>query len=266
MNRIEKKCFVGSVMLHGLLLAVVLFGAAFLSSPKFVKIGPVIDMKAIPTDLDKNTGGNPNGNPTPPPLALAKPEPPPPVKQEVKPEPVKPEPVRKEERQPVKEKPEFEERGAKPGADKVSAHHDRDSPHQQRGAGAPPSAAVKRKRPASISRRWSAGAEQKRSAQQIGGIIGGVGESWSRTDGATDWSGRVAYANYSSLIWIITDARSRRVILSDEDAGSFHTHRGFARRDGEQFAVAPDGTPSDKQDRAMNSSASYRDFPRRQWT
>src|SRR5687767_12305757 len=96
MNRLQKKCFVASACLHGLLLVALVFGTAFLSPDKKLKdMGPVVDIvNAIPTDRMVNTGGNPNGNPTPPAPAPepAKPIQPPPPQAKAELEPPKPQP------------------------------------------------------------------------------------------------------------------------------------------------------------------------------
>jgi TonB family protein len=108
MTRLEKKCFVGSAALHGLLLIVFLFGSAFLSSKQKTVSIPIIQLhNAIPTDKLISTGGSPKGaqNPAPPAPLPEPPKPLPPAPEPPKPEPAKPEPVKPE---PVKAEPKKE--------------------------------------------------------------------------------------------------------------------------------------------------------------
>jgi TonB family protein len=122
MTRLEKKCFLASAALHGLLVVVLLFGAAFLGPPKEK---PLLNrINVIPSIVVENAlaggGGNPNlartdeqvkGNsvnpadaspapiPTPakPPVVHARETPPPPQPRPqptLRPEPVKPEPAK----------------------------------------------------------------------------------------------------------------------------------------------------------------------------
>jgi TonB family protein len=105
MSRFEKKCFIGSAGLHGLLLICFVFGSAFLGSKKTMILPPVVTMTAIATDKAVSTGGNPNGGgaPTPQPPT---PTPPPPEPPKVEP---KQEPPKQETRQqePEKEPPKI---------------------------------------------------------------------------------------------------------------------------------------------------------------
>ena len=87
MNRLQKKCLIGSVALHGFLLLILLVGPAFLSPNK-----PMDDLQVIEfipdllVDENVSGGGNPNAGAQPPP-----PQPKPEVKPEPRPE-VKPDP------------------------------------------------------------------------------------------------------------------------------------------------------------------------------
>jgi TonB family protein len=104
MNRLERKCLLGSAALHGLLVVILLVGSAFLKPPP--QPAPVM-LEIIPENALKFTdgrssGGDPNAarTPAPKPLPEVKPLPPPP-KVEKPPEPVKP----REEAKPKEEEP-----------------------------------------------------------------------------------------------------------------------------------------------------------------
>ncbi|HEY6168564.1 MAG TPA: TonB family protein [Verrucomicrobiae bacterium] len=99
MGRLQKKCFVASACLHGLLLGVLIFGSGFFSGRKIIS-APVLEFipaNAILTDGATSGGGNPNvttppaaGSPAPPAPAVAKAEPPKSKAREPEPEPPKP--------------------------------------------------------------------------------------------------------------------------------------------------------------------------------
>lgn len=79
MNRLQKKCVVASVSLHGLLAAVLLFGPAFLASRDQAVDMAVLDViPATLVDAAFSRRGTPNVKP-PPPAPLVKPAPPPPA-------------------------------------------------------------------------------------------------------------------------------------------------------------------------------------------
>lgn len=110
MNRLEKKCFIGSAGFHGLLLVVFVFGTAFFTSKTPPDLGPVVNIiNAIPTDLPFNSGGNPNANPTPPQQKIEPAQPPPPAEPPKAAKPPEPEhePVKMPDPKPeVQKKPE----------------------------------------------------------------------------------------------------------------------------------------------------------------
>lgn len=118
MTRLEKKCFVGSAALHGLLLVVFLFGSAFFSSKQKTVSLQVIQLQgAIPTDKLISTGGSPTGaqNPAPPAPMPEPPKPLPPQPEPPKPELVKPEPPKPEpQKEVVKSKPVETKKDVKP--------------------------------------------------------------------------------------------------------------------------------------------------------
>ena len=116
MTRLQKKCFLASAGLHGLLVLVILFGAAFLGP---AKEKPLVNrLNVVPSRLVENAlsggGGNPNlartdeqvkGNSLNPAHSAPEPLPPPPKPPEVvqareprppqpRPDPVRPDPVK----------------------------------------------------------------------------------------------------------------------------------------------------------------------------
>src|SRR5262245_22806196 len=67
MNRLQKKCFIASASLHGLLVLILLVGPAFLASKSKLNDMPVLDV--IPSRLVDEAfsgGGNPKAPPPPP--------------------------------------------------------------------------------------------------------------------------------------------------------------------------------------------------------
>lgn len=106
MNRLQKKCLIGTVGMHLLLLVIIVTGPAFLSSRS--KPDDLLVLNFVPlatTDLPFSGGGNPNAKPPPP--APLPPAQPPAAKTEVKqapPEP-KPEPKKVEAQAPEPVKP-----------------------------------------------------------------------------------------------------------------------------------------------------------------
>lgn len=127
MNRLTKKCLVGSAMMHGLLLVLVIVGSAFVPRKETPRI-PTFDLvplNAMLVNEELVGGGNPNAVPNeqqagqpqlPQPQPEAKPEPTPPAPQpeqkvEPKPEPkveskpeIKPEPKPEKRVEPQHEK------------------------------------------------------------------------------------------------------------------------------------------------------------------
>jgi colicin import membrane protein len=95
MNRLEKKCFIVSSALHGLLFAVVVFGSAFLvPSEKVIPVHPITVYSADMVTDALSSGGNPNVTvapaPAPPAPQPAPPQPTPPPPQPDPPKAVKP--------------------------------------------------------------------------------------------------------------------------------------------------------------------------------
>ncbi|MGV3771967.1 MAG: TonB family protein [Verrucomicrobiales bacterium] len=114
MNRIHKKCFIGSAILHLLLLVTLLVGAAFLPAPTRPEIEqPFMELIEMPDIIvDANVMGG-DGNPVRPNAAPSAPspapqreveQPPAPVQPTPKPTPAKPaEPAQKSEPEPQPE-------------------------------------------------------------------------------------------------------------------------------------------------------------------
>ncbi len=103
MNRVQKKCLIASTGLHGLLVAVILFGAAFFTGKDKLDKSPTVEFITLDAKLiDGLTsgGGNPKAKPT---AAIAAPAPAPAPAPIPKTEVVPPTPKPKAE--PVKEKP-----------------------------------------------------------------------------------------------------------------------------------------------------------------
>lgn len=100
MDRLQKKCFFGAALLHGLLLLIVIFGTAFFTSKQPVSSAQIVEIIPNATVTDGKTGGGnpvPTGNPNPTPPA---PTP--------KPEVIPPKPEPQPERQPVVEPPKVQ--------------------------------------------------------------------------------------------------------------------------------------------------------------
>lgn len=97
-DRLKKKCFVGSVLVHGLLCGVVLFGAAFGGKEPQPQSIELVSLTGIVTD-----GPSRGGDPAPASQPAAQPAPEPPPAPE--PTPVKPEPVSKPVKPVVVPKP-----------------------------------------------------------------------------------------------------------------------------------------------------------------
>src|SRR5688572_29877234 len=110
MDRLQKKCFVASSGFHGVLLLIVVFGAAFFTPEK--KDPPIDHINVIPTkwveDALSGGGGNPNiprtdakikGDtlePVPQQPVVKQPDPPKPKVEKPQPKPPEPEPLKVE--------------------------------------------------------------------------------------------------------------------------------------------------------------------------
>jgi outer membrane biosynthesis protein TonB len=113
MNRLQKKCFIASVLAHASLVLVLLVGPAFLPhNPPLSDDLPLLEFIPLKTTDDLiSGGGNPNANSAPRPL-----EPPP-----VQPQPQPPvQPASPPERKPEPAPPKPEPRPAQPVPDEPS--------------------------------------------------------------------------------------------------------------------------------------------------
>lgn len=144
MNRVQKKCFIVSATLHGLLIGVVLFGSALMPQSKDASFKPIRLYSIKDVTDGPTTGGNPNARSAPPPPApeppkqvqTETPKPPEISKPKTQPEVVKPEPVkpqkyrldpsdlkltkRDEPKPPPKTHPQTDDRAAREAAENRS--------------------------------------------------------------------------------------------------------------------------------------------------
>jgi protein TonB len=260
MNRLQKKCFVVSASLHGLLLVALVFGTAFLrSEKKMIDIGPVIDIvNAIPTDRMVNSGGNPNGNPNPPAPAPVQPPPPQPVRPpppQPKPEPGPPQPkpkppepkvvkkpdpvpdVPKIKAEPLVQKPKVVEKKPPvketPVAKPISTKVVRRTNDPVRVAQALAQKAAREKAERDYAKQVAQyNAERARVISQVGGIVGGVGKSLTHsTVVAPLGPGGLAFANYGAIVRDIYD-RAWQVGRDLTGDDSVAVARVTIRRDG----------------------------------
>jgi outer membrane biosynthesis protein TonB len=73
MNRLQRKCFIASASIHGLLAVIILVGPGFMSSTRPVENLPILDfVPDVLVDKALMGGGNPNAKP-PPPAPVAQP-------------------------------------------------------------------------------------------------------------------------------------------------------------------------------------------------
>lgn len=282
MNRLEKKCIIGSAALHGLLLVVLLFASAFLDSDKHMILPPVVTLHNVTlTDRPIASGGNPNANPPPaaPPKAAEPPPPqppPPPVKEQVKhkEEEQEPEPKPKKEvvKTPDKEKLPVKDKTTDKAVETAKTtkaplnlkpvRKTNDTAIAQREIAAARAAAVKRQQA-----EWDKYAAQQRAlAGKVGEIIGNVSSGLGKdTVAEVVGPGSEAYANYSSVII----ERYKRAVYasqpqSDQDADA--VIRVVISRDGtvrsSQWVRRTNNPILNKAvDRAMNSVRSLPPFP-----
>jgi TonB family protein len=208
MNRLEKKCFIGSVAFHGLLAVILLCGSALLGSNKEEKLPPVVTMYSIPTDRLVSSGGNPKADP--PPAAQPKSEPPPPqadpppLKEPVKhreeePEP-QPKPPKEAAKTPDKDKttkPVETAKTTKPPLNLKSVRRTNDLTAAQKEMAAKRDAAEKQRK-----EEWNKYAAQQRAmVREFGNIVGNVTSGLGKNTVAEPLGpGGAAYANYASLI------------------------------------------------------------------
>lgn len=296
MSRFEKKCFIGSASLHGMLLICFVFGSAFLGSKETVVLPPVVTLMAAPTDKAISSGGNPNGGGVPAPTPKVEtppaPTPNPPPPEPVKPEPVKPEPVKPQAKQ---REPEPEPEPVRPKVSKVPDRErapkdkpvdktPKDTKNTSKDVAKTPlnlktvritnnlaqvqaEAAAKRAADARQKAEYAAYvAERSRILGEVGKIAGNVGSTLGKGTVAEPLGpGAVAFANYGSLI---IEHYKRAVYASNPQ--SDHDAEAVIK-----VVVSRDGTVRSSQwvrrtsnpilnkavDRAMNTVRSLPSFP-----
>jgi outer membrane biosynthesis protein TonB len=262
MNRLEKKCIVGSATLHGLLLVSFLISSAFQSTKDpFKDMGPVVSLvNPTMTDEMSRGGGNPKSDPNKEAAAPAPqpPQPEPPKqetrKEEQPPEPPKPKPVEPDPpKVKVKERPPQiteTEKGDLPvpvKQKKQKETKEKDSPSkpsltaremkrtnqdviEQRKAAlekAQREADAKYQRELSEYR-----ARQRELANSVNGTLGSVGSSIKGGTVVEPFGpGGQAFVNYGSFVRIVYE-RAWRLTPDLMDDDSVATARVTIRRDG----------------------------------
>ena len=294
MTRLERKCFIGSAALHGLLLVTFLFGSAFFTSkPKPMRVIEVVDLSGKVTDRMISTGGSPQGSPTPPPPAPMAPPPQPVEPPKVETPPVKPPPqVKKEVVKPKPVEPKKEvvkDKGEMPTTKPTKKTPDKPKDVVENTKPTPPrinTNVVKRSNTDVIAAQVAA---QKRAAQekaqqeyqrqyaayqrevqalnsQINGVIGGVGKSLgNKTVALPLGDGGAAYVHYGSLIG---ELYKRAVYASrpegDEDAIAvirIVVSRNGVVKDADWVRKTGDSVLDKAVDRAMKQVRKVPEFP-----
>src|ERR1043166_1652985 len=247
MNRFEKKCFIGSGALHGLLIVAFVFGSAFLNSPP-KDMGPVVTMIAD-VGTSNAGGGSPNnlppGPPPPPPQQekvqqpFVKPEPlDPPKREEVRPEPVKkhvePDIPKDKDKTPLPVRPkDAAKENTKPKSQISTTVIKRPNSNAVDKA-AMQLAQAQRERDARAAR--EAKAQHDRAISEITGVINNVGSGLSRSTVTSPGIGDgtasgVATGRYGDALKAIYDAKwvLNTDLYNDEPAT---TVKVVVRRDG----------------------------------
>jgi len=217
MTRLQKKCFLASAALHGLLVLVILFGAAFLGPPKENRLN-VVPSRIVEEALSGG-GGNPNlartddqvkGNSLDPAHSTPEPIPPPPPQPQIvrareAPQPqVRPEPVRPEPSKPPVARPQEIPRPVPTVKTPVAA-----TPALElRPATRDPYAKERAKAEAQAREAAQQRAEYRRGlAAKLNEVNSGLKagfESGTKVDVGGD--GREAYADYAFLVQTVYDS------------------------------------------------------------
>ncbi len=290
MNRLGKKCFIGSTVLHGTLILVFVVATAFDFGHKSDPVPQIITLipNAQMTDRPVNSGGNPNGNPQPPAPAPTPPAPTPPAPvQPDPPKPVEPESPKKVVKvpEPTKEieKPVVSKKPVKDTEKKVVKTKDSPDPEPlisktvirrtnntelvRREAAA---RAAKEKRDAQAREDRAANeryeAQKRRLDGVVGGAISGLNKGLSSSTVAEPVGpGGAAYQNYAAtIIEVYKRAVYANHPQSDENVDA--VIRIVVGRDGtvrsSTWTRRTGNSVLDKAvDRAMNSVRSLPDFP-----
>jgi TonB family protein len=216
MTRLEKKCFMGSAGLHGMLLIVFFFSSAFFKPEKPEPPIRVIQLYgAIPTDQRVSTGGSPKGNPTPPapaptppqPVAPQPPPPKPPETVKAK-EPEKVDPPKKDVATVPTPKPAKPPEKPKDDASRLSKADLTKTVTRTNG---PTAAQLEARNEARKAKERadrehaaavrSAEIQRQRIADALNGVVGGLGSSLSKeTVVEALGDGGVAYLHYGTLV------------------------------------------------------------------
>lgn len=219
MNRLQKKCFLGSAGIHVLLLLILFVGPAFLASKSKPDNLPVLDFVAYKTVDDLvSGGGDPSGGAPPPPAPEVKSPPKPaPAPEPVQPPEPQPEPVKVRQPDPVP--PEIPNDKPDPDAVEPAKPVKRRVPDivttptvrkrdAQKEAKAREEAAAREEAREIAARRADAAAAIGRAASGIkGGVAGGTSVVLKGPGG-----GGVPYANFLQAVksvyaraWIVPD-------------------------------------------------------------
>ena len=290
MNRLGKKCFIGSAALHGTLILVFVIATAFdfgrppEPPPQIITLIPNARM----TDRPVNSGGNPNGNPQSPPPAPTPPAPTPPAPVQpdppkpVEPEPPKkvvkvPEPPKEIEKPVVSKKPvkDTEKNVTKPKVapdpepliSKTVIRRTNNTELVRREAAA---RAAKEKRDAQAREDRAATERYQAQKQRLDGMVGGALSGLSKglsssTIAEPVGPGGAAYQNYAAtIIEVYKRAVYANHPQSDENVDA--VIRIVVGRDGtvrsSTWTRRTGNSVLDKAvDRAMNSVRSLPDFP-----
>jgi TonB family protein len=195
MNRIQKKCFIGSMILHGALAITLILGPAFLSHEP--PPAPLLQVVPDPDHItdDPTHGGDRNVQP-PPPVAVPQPPPPqlPPVVQQ--PVPPKPEPPKEIVKPEPPKVAAVDPKGTEPKPNKTP----KISTNLVRSAKSPTTIAANNA--ASTRARERAEARRKAAliAQTISGINSGVSSATKVDIDPGPGDGGALSANYRDLV------------------------------------------------------------------
>jgi protein TonB len=211
MNRLQKKCLVGSMALHALLCAILIVGPAFLSSKQKEFNLPILEV--VPdklTDAPAFGGGNPNAKP--PPAAQAQPAP--------LPAPKPPEPEAKqpkaESKRPPEPKPAVK---PEPEVERAEIKHEKPKPQIKvetkiikRTADKTTDKTIKKSEEEDPKAQARAEAEARhRTAQQILAKLNGASERLENLSSSTKIEplgpGGEAFANYGQAVSSIYERR-----------------------------------------------------------
>jgi TonB family protein len=210
MNRLQKKCLVGSMALHALLCAILIVGPAFLSSKQKEFNLPILEV--VPdklTDAPAYGGGNPNAKPPPSPAQPAPLPPPKPAEREIK-------QPKTESKPPPEPKPTVK---AEPEVERAEIKHEKPKPQIKvetkiikRPTDKTPDKIVKKTEEEDAKAQARAEADaRRRTAQQILAKLNGASERLESLSSSTRIEplgpGGEAFANYGQAVRSIYERR-----------------------------------------------------------